>query len=325
VTAPRGRVARSHRRRDRVLDNLFVVGTGAAVGVVVSFVAAISYLLVVQSLPTIRLFGYRYLFGVEWNAPASIFGAEPIIVGTLITSAIALLIGVPISLGIAMFLSEEAPGWLRTPLAALVELLAAVPSVVYGLWGLLVLVPIMQNQVNPDLAATLGRVPGIGPWFQLEPSGGTDLVTAGVILSVMVIPTISAISREAMSAVPRSQREAALAIGATRWETTRTAVLPYASSGIFGAIILGLGRALGETMAVTMTVGNHINGLPTSLLGQGQTIASAIANELNNTAYPLERTALIEAGLVLLLVTLLVNVVARLFVRRVFRGGETPS
>jgi phosphate transport system permease protein len=298
------------------------VGTGATVAAVVGIFVVITYLLTEKGLPTIRQFGYHFLFGVEWNAPASIFGAEPIIVGTLITSAIALLIGVPISLGIAMFLAEEAPGWLRTPLAALVELLAAVPSVVYGLWGLLVLAPIMQLEINPYLASTLGKAPLIGPWFQLEPSGGTDLLTAGVILSIMIIPTISAISREAMTAVPRSQREAALAIGATRWETTRTAVLPYASSGIVGAIILGLGRALGETMAVTMVVGNHINGLPKSLLGQGQTIASAIANEFNNSAYPLERTALVEAGLILLAITFLVNVVARLFVRRSFRGGE---
>jgi phosphate transport system permease protein len=325
VIAPRGRVARPHRRRDRVLDNLFVWLTGAAVLVVVSFVAEIAYLLIIQSLPTIRLFGYHFLLTSTWNAPNTVFGAFWLILGTLITSAIALLIGVPVSLGIAMFLSEEAPGWLRTPLAALVELLAAVPSVVYGLWGIFVLCPYMYQNVNPVLANTLGGVPGIGPWFALKPTGGFDILTAGVVLGIMVIPTISAISREAMSAVPRSQREAALAIGATRWETTRTAVVPYASSGIVGAIILGLGRALGETMAVTMTIGNAGGGLPTSLLGQGQTIASAIANEINSTGYPLERTALFEAGLILLLVTLSVNVVARVLVRRSFRGGEVAA
>ncbi|MCI4360440.1 MAG: phosphate ABC transporter permease PstC, partial [Thermoplasmata archaeon] len=167
---PRGRVARSHRRRDRVLDNLFVYGTGAAVGFVVSLVAAIAYLLAEQAVPTIRIFGARFLFTTEWNAPASVFGAEQIILGTLITSAIALLIGVPISLGIAMFLSEEAPGWARTPLAALVELLAAVPSVIYGLWGVYVLTPVMQAQVDPALSSTLGPWPVIGPWFHEEPS-----------------------------------------------------------------------------------------------------------------------------------------------------------
>jgi phosphate transport system permease protein len=322
VIAPRGRVPRSHRRRDRVLDNLFVWGTGAAVLVVVSFVAEIAYLLLIQSLPTFHLFGYHFLLTSRWNDNTSTFGAWWLILGTLITSAIALLIGVPISLGIAMFLSEEAPGWLRTPLAALVELLAAVPSVVYGLWGIFVLCPFMYRNVNPVLANTLGRVPGIGPWFALEPSGGFDIFTAGIVLSIMIIPTVSAISREAMSAVPHSQREAALAIGATRWETTRTAVVPYAGSGIIGAIILGLGRALGETMAVTMTIGNAAGGVPTSLLGQGQTISSAIANGITSTAFPLERTALFEAGLILLLVTLGVNVVARVLVRGVFRGRE---
>jgi phosphate transport system permease protein len=325
IARSRGRVAPSHRRRDRVLDNLFIWGTGAAVLFVVSLVGAVAYLLVQQSLPTIRLLGPGFLTGTEWNAPATIFGALPIIYGTLITSAIGLLIGVPISLGIAMFLSEEAPGWLRTPLAALVELLAAVPSVIYGLWGIFVLAPWMYHNVNPVLASTLGTLPGIGPAFATRPSGGFDLLTAGVILGIMVIPTISAISREAMTGVPRSQREAALALGATRWETTRTAVLPYANSGIIGAIVLGLGRALGETMAVTMTIGNQINGLPTSLLGEGQTIASAIANEINSTGYPIERTALIEAGLVLLLVTLMVNVVARLLVRRAYKGGEASA
>jgi len=165
----------------------------------------------------------------------------------------------------------------------------------------------------------------IGPWFTFEPSGGYDVLTSGVILAIMVIPTISAISREAMSAVPRSQREAALAIGATRWETTRTAVVPYASSGIIGAVILGLGRALGETMAVTMTIGNAGQGLPTSLLGQGQTIASAIANDVTATAFPLERTALFEAGLILLAITFSVNVVARILVRRTFRAGAVAG
>lgn len=321
MIAPRGRVTRSHRRRDRVLDNLFIWGTGAAVLVVVSFVAEIAYLLIVRSLPTFRLFGYHFLLTSVWDPNTSVFGAWWLVVGTLITAAIALLIGVPISLGIAIFLSEEAPGWLRTPLAALVELLAAVPSVVYGLWAIFVLCPYMYHDVNPVLATTLGPLPGIGPWFTFEPSGGYDVLTSSVVLAIMIIPTISAISREAMASVPRSQREAALAIGATRWETTRTAVVPYASSGIIGAIILGLGRALGETMAVTMTIGNAGEGLPTSLLGQGQTIASEIANEITSTAFPLEVTALFEAGLLLLVITFAVNVVARLLVRRTFKAG----
>lgn len=320
TAAPRGRVVRSHRR-DRVLENLFRWGTGAAVAGVVGLVLAIAYLLTDQSLPTLRLFGPHFLVGTVWFAPTDTYGAAPLIEGTLLTSAIALLLGVPVSLGIAIFLSEEAPGWLRTPLAALVELLAAVPSVVYGLWGLFVLVPLMRTTIEPGLQTILGGVPGSATVLASQGSGGQGILTAGIILAIMVIPTISAISREAMAAVPRAQREAALAIGATKWETTRTAVVPFASSGIIGGIILGLGRALGETMAVTMTIGNHSNGLPTSLFGQGQSIASGIANGLNNTAYPLERTALIEAGLVLLAVTLAVNVAARFLVRRTFRGG----
>jgi phosphate transport system permease protein len=235
----------------------------------------------------------------------------------LVTSALALLLGVPISMGIAIFLSELAPPWLRIPLTYVVELLAAVPSVIYGLWGIFVLGPVMRVQVEPAIQATLGFL----PVFQ-GTAIGRDMFTAGVILAVMIIPTISSVSREALIAVPNSQREAALSLGATGWETTRLAVLRYARAGIFGAVILGLGRAIGETMAVTMTIGNR-NTITGSLFSQGQTIASLIANSwLEAVAGSLELSALIELGLVLMLVSLLINTFARLMIGRVLRIGE---
>src|SRR5438309_6224433 len=234
----------------------------------------------------------------------------------LVTSALALVLGVPISLGIAIFLSELAPGWLRTPLTYVVELLAAVPSVVYGLWGTFVLAPVMRVYIEPSVQAILGFL----PLFRGNPIG-SDVFTAGVILAVMIIPTISSVSREALLAVPDTQREAALSLGATRWETTRLAVLRYARAGIFGAVVLGLGRAVGETMAVTMTIGNR-NAISVSLFDQGQTIASWIANNFTEAETPLELSACIELGLVLMLMSLVINVFARLMLGRVLRRGE---
>jgi phosphate transport system permease protein len=311
------------------LDVAFLVGTGLTASYVAALVIAIALVLTDKSASTILHLGPAFLTGTQWApAPPSgppVFGVLPMIFGTLLTSAIAMLLGVPISIGIAAFLSEEVPsGPVHTLLGSMVELLAAVPSVVYGLWGLFVLVPFMRVTIEPGLQNSLGRLPGLGGVFG-GPTSGTDVFTAGVVLAIMVIPTISAISREAMSAVPRAQREAALALGATRWETTRTSVLPYARSGIIGAVILGLGRALGETMAVTMTIGNKPSGLPTSLFSQGQTIASAIANNFGGANGPDELSALIEAGLILLLITLAVNVIARLLVRGAFRGTEVSS
>jgi phosphate transport system permease protein len=309
------------RRLYRALDLIFHYGTAAAAASLVVLFATEILFLTQQSWPTITGYGFGFVTGSVWNPnpPSPVFGAWPYIVGTLLTSSIAMLLAVPLSLGVAVFLSEEAPGWLRAPLGSLVELLVAVPSVVYGLWGIFVLEPIMRFTVEPDLHATLGQVPGIGGAFS-GPSAGGDVLTASVILAIMIVPTVTAISRESMRAVPETQREAALSLGATRWETTRLGVIPYARSGIIGACILGLGRALGETMAVTMTIGNS-NHVPSSLFLPGQTIASAIANEFNNSFSPLERAGLIEAGLVLLIITVLVNVFARLLVRGLFRSG----
>jgi phosphate transport system permease protein len=296
-------------------DSIFKAAAAlVALGVLV-LIGLIVVVLAWSSQEAIGKFGPGFLWGTVWDPVAGSFGAAPFITGTLVTSAIALLIGVPISLGIAIFLSELAPSWLRSPLSFLVELLAAVPSVVYGLWGIFVLVPFMRDSVEPGLKSVLGFL----PIFQGTPIG-VDMLTAGVILAVMIIPTVSAISREALMAVPQNQREAAMSLGATRWETTRVAVLKYARSGIFGAIILGLGRAVGETMAVTMTIGNR-NAIGSSLFSQGQTIASLIANNFTE-AGQLELSALIYLGLVLMLISLLINIFARLVIGRLWRIGE---
>ncbi|HYS99116.1 MAG TPA: phosphate ABC transporter permease subunit PstC [Thermoplasmata archaeon] len=297
-------------------DSLFLWFSGGVAVGVVGLLALIVVILFVVADESIRTFGIGFLGGSIWNpVPPEVFGAVPFVYGTLVTSALALLFGVPISLGIAIFLSELAPRWLRIPLTYVVELLAAVPSVVYGLWGIFVLSPVMRAFVEPVIQDIFGFL----PIFQGNPIG-TDKFTAGVILAVMIIPTISAVSRESLLAVPQSQREAALSLGATRWETTRVAVLRYARAGLFGAVILGLGRAVGETMAVTMTIGNR-NAISVSLFDQGQTIASWIANNFTE-AGPLELSALIELGLVLMLMSLAINIFARLMVRRVMGVGE---
>jgi phosphate transport system permease protein len=286
-----------------------------------ALLALVSLILILGASPSIQTFGASFLTGTIWNPPAhppEIYGAVPFVYGTLVTAGLALLFGVPVSLGIAIFLSELAPPWLRVPLTYVIELLAAVPSVVFGLWGIFVLSPVMRDTVEPAVKAIFGFL----PIFSGTPIG-TDVFTASVILSIMIIPTISAISREAFLAVPQTQREAAFGIGATRWETTRMAVLTYARSGILGAIILGLGRAVSETMAVTMVIGNR-NVIFTSLFDQGQTIASWIANNFTE-AGPLETSALIELGLVLMLVAVLVTVLARLLISRALRVTEVTE
>jgi phosphate transport system permease protein len=309
----RGRVPSAATPGDLIFQSFSTILALSVIGLLVVIVAV----LFVAAEASIRTFGFGFLTGTIWNPTVGEFGAAPFIYGMLVTSGLALLLGVPISMGIAIFLSELAPPWLRIPLTYIVELLAAVPSVIYGLWGIFVLGPIMRVQIEPAIQSVLGFLPP----FQGN-AIGRDIFTAGVILAVMIIPTISAVSREALVAVPTSQREAALSLGATGWETTRLAVLRYARAGIFGAVILGLGRAVGETMAVTMTIGNR-NAISGSLFSQGQTIASLIANSwLEAIAGSLELSALIELGLVLMLVSLLINTFARLMVGRVLRIGE---
>jgi len=271
--------------------------------------------------PAFRAFGFGFLTSSNWDPVQHQFGAAPAIFGTIVTSIIALVIATPLALGVAVFLSDYAPAWLRQPVGFLVDLLAAIPSVVYGLWGIFVLIPVLRSTVMPFLRDTLHLA--ATPFFR-GPAYGPSMLAAGTILAVMVLPYISAVSREVLLAVPRSQREAALALGATRWEMIQKAVLPFARSGIIGGVILGLGRALGETMAVTMLIGNR-HDISASLFAPGYTMASLIANEFSEASDDLHLSALMAVGLVLLVLTLIVNGVARWLVWRVSRrAGGSP-
>ena len=267
----------------------------------------------VNSMLSLREFGFAFLTGSSWDPIRGEFGALPFIYGTVVSSLIALLISVPLSLGVAVFLVEQAPRRLARPLAFLVELLAAIPSVVYGLWGIFVLAPFLRGHVGPPLQEWFGWLP-----FFRGTSTGIGLLTGGIILAIMITPIISAVVRDVLTAVPMSQREAALALGATKWETTRV-VLANGGPGIAGAIILGLGRAIGETMAVTMVIGNRAE-ISLSLFDPSYTIASVIANEFTEATGDLYLSALIELGLILFLVTFLINGAARLLVWSVTRG-----
>lgn len=302
-------------------DRIFKwVAAGAA-----AYILLVIILMVIEisigAKPVLSIFGFDFLTGTDWNPVhgREVYGALPYILGTLVTSAIAIIIGVPISIGIAMYLVEMAHRHVRTTLSFIVELLAAVPSVIYGLWGLFVLRFWLKDYIEGPLASHLGFIP-------IFSSAGTPLglnvLTAGIILAIMIIPTVSAVSREVIMAVPNSQREAAYAIGATRWEVFRHAVIPYGRSGLFGASILGLGRAVGETMAVTMVIGNAIgaDALPTSLLEPGQTMASIIANEFNEAdPFSLHPAALMAIGLVLFIVAMAINMVATLMISRMVK------
>ena len=282
-------------------------------------VALIVTELVLRSQLTLHKFGLGFFFHSGWDPVAGNYGALPFIYGTLVSSAVALVIAVPLSVGLAIFLTEMCPRWLRGSLAFLTELLAAIPSVVYGLWAVFVLVPLLREHVNPALGKTLG-------WTTLFSGAnyGIGMLAAGVILAIMILPIISSLTREVMSAVPHMQREAVLALGATRWEMIRMGVLRNARIGIVGAIILGLGRALGETMAVTMVIGNRPE-IARSLFAPGYSMASVIANEFSEASDDMYLSALIEIGLALFLVTIVVNALARLLVWAVTRGAPARA
>jgi phosphate transport system permease protein len=267
------------------------------------------------SAPTREKFGWGFLTGIVWDPVALRFGALPFIYGTLITSALALIIGVPLGVGAAIFLAELAPVGLSTALAFIIELLAAVPSVIYGLLAIFTLVPFLRDFVTPALQNTLGFLP-----IFKGPSYGVSLLAGGCILAIMILPFIISISREVLLAVPRDQREASLALGATRWETAWNVVVPYAKAGIIGSIFLALARALGETMAVTMVIGNDPK-ISASLLAPGYSIAAVIANEFQEAASAVHVSALIELGLVLFCITILVNALARLLILTMGRKG----
>ena len=298
-------------------DRLFRVVLSLAALAIPVLLGFLAWQLAAGAQLAIGRYGLTFLATSVWDPVAEQFGALPLIFGTLVTSLLALLIAVPLSLGVAIFLVEFAPGAVRKPIGYLVELLAAIPSVVYGLWGVFVLIPFLRHSIFPLLRSTLGFL----PFFQ-GPIYGPSILAAGIILAIMVMPYIMSVSREVLSAVPGSQREAALALGATRWEAAWTAVVPYARSGIVGAVILGLGRALGETMAVTMLIGNN-HEISASLFRPGYTMAAAIANEFREAGTPIHLSALAYVALALFGVTVVVNALARLLIWRVSRGAPS--
>ena len=294
-------------------DAIFHLAISATSVIVVLIVITMIVALASHATVSIRQFGFSFLTSREWDPIKGHFGSLAFIYGTIVSSLIALFISVPLSLGIAIFLVEQAPPVISRPITFLVELLAAIPSVVYGLWGIFVLAPFLRLHVEPLLARWFGWL----PLFQ-GPITGIGLLTGGIILAIMVTPIISAVGRDVLAAVPRTQREAALALGATKWESTRV-VLVNGAPGIAGAVILGLGRALGETMAVTMVIGNRPQ-ISASLFQPSYTLASVIANEFTEATADVYLSSLVELGLILFLVTFVVNAVARLLVWRVTRG-----
>jgi phosphate transport system permease protein len=319
---PVARVALWLRHGDRPWNWI----TAVAALLVIVLMVSIGWMLW-QSSPQARAsFGWGFLkptLDSTWDPVAGVFQAWPFIYGTLITSLVAIVIAVPLGIGIAIFLSELAPGKLRTPLGTLVELLAAIPSVVYGLWGIFVFLPAVVAPTGTFLGSTLGQIPVLGALFTGQmPASGASRLAAGLILAIMIVPTIAAVSRDVFLAIPANQREASMALGATQWETISRVLVPYGLSGILGGVILGLGRALGETMAVTMVIGNSIQNTP-SLLRPGYTMSSVIANEFAEAVNQLHSQALIEVAFILFVITLLLNVVARFLVWRVNRKIRT--
>jgi phosphate transport system permease protein len=299
------------RRADDAYRATLIVAAAA----VVLTLAGIALVVGRMAWPALLDGPWSFLVGCTWNPVTNTFGALPALYGTLLTSAVALAIAVPLSFGVALFLTEVAPRRLADAIAPLIDLLAAIPSVIYGLWGIFVLAPLMREHVGPVLKATLGWL----PLFAGEPIG-VGYLTAGVILAIMITPVITSVAREVLEAVPRTQREAAIGLGATPWEVVRGAVFPAARSGLVGAVVLGLGRALGETMAVTMVIGNRFD-ISASLFAPGYTLAAVIANEFSEAFSPEYLAALAGLGMVLLGTTLLLNAGARLLVARVRAGA----
>lgn len=296
-------------------DLLFIGLTAAAAGVILLIILGLFTELITQAWPSVVANGPRFITSTDWNPSRQIFGAGAFIVGTAITATSALVLATGIAVFVALYLVEIAPRWVARPVSAMVELLAAIPSVVYGLWGIYVLGPILVTAVGPAIRGTLGRAI---PFFDGVPRV-TGLLPAILVLTIMIIPTIMAVARDVIAAVPGSQREGVLALGATRWEMIRIAVLPYARSGILGGAILGLARAVGETLAVTLVIGNRA-AIPQSIFDPTYTMASVIANQFQEADGVTHRAALMEVALVLLVLTFLINVAARLLVWRVTNG-----
>ena len=310
------RVPRSRRPgRSGFGDALFFNVTRLSALLTLLTLVGIILSLVVASWPSLRTFGFAFLWRAEWNPPAERFGALVPIYGTLVTSAIALIIAIPVSFGIAFFLTELSPVWLRRPLGTAIELLAAIPSIVYGMWGLLVFAPLFGQYVEPLLAQTLGAIPVIGALFRGPPLG-IGLLAAGIILAIMIVPFIAAVMRDVFNVTPAMLKESAYALGATTWEVMWKVVLSYTKVGVIGGVMLGLGRALGETMAVTFVIGNTNFLSNASLLSPGNSITSALANEFQEADPGLHSAALIELGLILFVITFLVLAASKLLLLR---------
>jgi phosphate ABC transporter permease protein PstC len=319
MAARGGRLLGGRSPRSRLADPIFQALLAVIAALVLVLIGFFFVFLVQKARPALAHQGVlSFVFTNDWNPSKEVFGGWPLVAGTLITSAIALLLGVPVAVAAALYVNELCPGWLRTPLTILVELLAAVPSVVYGLWGVLVIIPALKPS-EQWFADTFSFLPFVGGHV-----AGPNYFVAGLILAIMILPIVSAISREVVATVPPDLKEAALALGATRWEMIRMAVLPYSRSGIVGASMLGLGRAIGETIAVTLVIGNAPT-LGKQIFDQGYTLAAVIANEFGEAANDkLHSGALIAAGLVLFVLTLVINAIARTLVVRAERRASGP-
>jgi phosphate transport system permease protein len=309
--------------REANAERVFRSATFLSAALVLVLLAGILASLTYGAWPALRQFSWRFLVTESWNPVTEKFGALAPIYGTVVTALIAMLIAVPIAFGIAVFLTETCPRWLRTPIGIAIELLAAIPSIVFGIWGLFFLAPILQRSVQPWLIDHLGEVPGIG-WLFQGPPYGIGLLTAGIVLAIMVLPFITAVMREVFQMTPVSLKEAAYGVGATQWEVVWDVVLPWSRPGVIGGIMLGLGRALGETMAVTFVVGNahRISG---SLIAPGTTIAAAIANEFTEAVGDLYTSSLMALGLILFVLTFAVIAGARLLLLKLESGSSRRS
>ena len=306
-----------HGRRQRLLDQLFRSATLFFALLVLALLGGVILALIVGAWPALGTFGFSFLYTQVWNPVTDEFGGRAPIYGTIVTSALALLFGVPVSFGIAMFITELCPAWLKRPLGIAIELLAGIPSIIYGLWGMFVLAPFLQKTVQPFLIGTLGKLPLIGKLFA-GPPYGIGIFTAAIILGIMVLPFITSITRDVFETVPPMLKESAYGLGATTWEVVWKVVLPYSRVGVIGAVMLGLGRALGETMAVTFVIGNA-HKISSSILAPGTTISAVIANEFTEAVGDLYTSSLIALGLILFVITFIILALAKLMLMRMQR------
>ncbi len=306
-------------QRLRLTDNIFLGLTRGAALLVLAILSGVILALVIGSLPALKTFGFAFVYTEVWNPVTEQFGALAPIYGTVVTSVIAMLIAVPVGIMVAFFLTELCPKMLRRPIAIAIELLAGIPSIIYGIWGLFVFAPFLQKYVQPFLIDTFGNVPGLSSVFE-GPPYGIGILTAGLILAIMVLPFITAISRDVFDAVPPVLKEAAYGLGCTKWEVFRNVILPYTRVGVIGGVMLGLGRALGETMAVTFVIGNA-HKISASILQPGTTISAAIANEFTEAVSDLYTSSLTALGLILFVITFFVLAAARYMLLRLQKQG----